>query len=273
MKNEIQVIEKEMKLSAKEIRTLFRKPEYKSSKTWMFVNDEEEEIIDDFLGNCEPFVKVFNRLMDNHRTVITESLLVKHAEAMFERQAIISNFNLTAKRRKYLRWRVESAYKGFVTELYAITLLSEHVPDILISTNAEADLKEGVDFMVSFLGTNMTYPYHATSHEGLERLIYKEKKVPGRYFGKDPNISYNSNENDGHSYLINGFPFFKKSYLLKNLEEMPNDKSKGFRTDDPDFLDRCTKHGGKWEVFRSNDIDPSYEEEIQEIKRILGNKI
>lgn len=270
MRKEIKVIDKELKLTAAEFRTLFESPEYESAKTSMFVSAEEEELIDAFLKNCDPFVILFNRLMDRHETVITEWLLVKHAEAMFEEQAIKSNFSLTAKRRKYLRWRVESAYKGFVTELYAMTLLSENVPDILISTNATADLKEGVDFMVSFLETNMTYRYHATSHEGLKRLNYKENKVPGRYFGKDPNISYNNKEDDEHSYLINGFPFFKDQYLLKCLEEMIDDKSKGFWTDDSNFLDRCTKHGGVWETLKSNDVDHSLEEAIERIKNFLS---
>lgn len=275
MKKELQVTEKEMNMTAREMRESFKKPEYKPARTIAFLDrtkPEEEKTVDNFIAGCTPFVIIFSQLMDKHENIITENSFVDFALTMFNIKAVERSFEMTSERKAYLRWRAESAYKGFVTELYATTLLLETIPNILISTNVKADLKEGVDFLVSVLGSDITHRFHVTSIEGEKRISYKEKKIAGRYFGKDKFLVYNNHCDDDKSYRINSFPFFRKKYLLDTFEASINDKSKGFKNNDPDFIDRCVRHGGEWKILKENEINPSYEGEVQEIKKILSNK-
>ncbi|MCC5894070.1 MAG: hypothetical protein JJU16_01280 [Alkalibacterium sp.] len=273
MKNESQVTEKRLKLTAREIRNLLVLDDFKVTRRTAYVYGKDKEDTITLIKMAGSFVVMFNHLMKQHGPLITEQSYVDYVMNMFYRKSIEGGIAINEKMRNYLLWRTEGAYRGFVAELYAVTLMLESVPNILIIKNQAADIEKGEDFSVICLSTKSLQSVHVTSIGGLDFMDEKEQRVKWRTFKGHVILTYNYQQNDRHSFLKNGFPFFYKKYLVQTFEECKKDERIGISVYSAEFESTFTNCGGEWEVFRSNDIDPSYEEEIQEIKRILGNKI
>ena len=271
MKKEIQVVEKKLMMSAREFRDLFSRTDYQVAKTIAFIDNEKE--VDDFLNDSKAFITMFNELIDDYEILICETVFIEHVMDNLFQRAQETNFNMTPLIEKYLRWRAESAYKGFINELYASTLLLENLPNVIIIKSEAIDRKEGVDFIVNCLETEMVQRTHVTSSNSRSRVTTKEQRGKERNNERDMIVTYNHKVEDAHSFIKNGFPFFKKKYLLRTFYDHNKNKQKGYKMDDPQFIKKLTQYGGVLEIYRSNQMDPSYEDSIQKFIKVLENKI
>lgn len=160
-----------------------------------------------------------------------------------------------------------------MAEIYAIIMMLENFDNVIILTNEEADLKEGVDFILVDLESKIAFPMHVTAQTaGKNSLNEKERRVRGRNNNSDVPLYYSKEIEGNNSFLLGEFAFFKKTYLRRSFNDWKNNKNDwhpgenlGYKLDNSEFIDRCVKHGGNWELFKSNKIEKRYGLVIKEI--------
>ena len=161
--------------------------------------------------------------------------------------------------------------------MYATVMMLENFDNVLILTNEEADLKEGVDFILVELESKIAFPVHVTAQTaGKDSLNEKEGRMEGRNNDSDVPLYYSKKTEDDNSFLLGEFAFFKKTYLRHSFNDWKNNKNDwhpgenlGYKLDNSEFIDRCVIYRGNWELFKSNKIEKRYGLVIKEIISFL----
>lgn len=279
------VIEKKIQTTTEDFIALFSKNEYAQIKGRKYTHYSKNDVTvsEEILKSNIAMVVEFNKLMQDGYYIPTQCHYVLSTLTTLLESAIEEGYQITEAIETYLFNRYKKSYMGFIAEEYAIRLFIENFKNILILTNEQGDLYEGVDFLIVDLETEMVYRVHITSIEdGKKKLDDKERRGRDRKFSVDVYLLYDPRNENETSFILNkypnNFPFFKRSYIedsfnvwKNNINEWHPDEDVGYTLDSLELKKRCTRYGGIWEMYRANHIDPSYEATINKVKTMLNS--
>lgn len=201
MKNRTQVIEKELKFTAEEFRRLFKKEGYSQiEKRGIPYTDESVKVAEKILNENPAMVTEFNQMQRKADFLIKPSHYVLTTLQKFIKYGENQHYKIDDVVGVYLFNRLKNACIGFMAEVYAIIIMLENFDNAIILTNEEADLKEGVDFMLIDLASKTAFPVHVTAQSaGKNSLNEKEERVRGRNNNFDVPFYYSKKIEDDNS--------------------------------------------------------------------------
>lgn len=152
------------------------------------------------------------------------------------------NYILTDIVEKGIKQRLLRSYVSFINELHTELLIQETYPNIKIERNLELDYA-GIDILANDKKRNVTHEIHITKNsphavqylfkkEGKELVFEREESKLWAYprWEHINHPVYSKRDFTGHVFLlydahgtfttkvINGYPLFRKSYIINKLE-------------------------------------------------------